>query len=77
MMYVFKTLYLSFQSEYNGNILANASAADNDKKCNSPLYSFSKIMERISPEKNSPERSPQTLRGVSNKLIDCVVKDKL
>ncbi|KAK0096543.1 hypothetical protein PV326_005199 [Microctonus aethiopoides] len=59
---------LSIKSEYNGNILANASAADNDKKCNSPLYSFSKIMERISPEKNSPERSPQTLRGLGKDM---------
>ncbi|KAK0168995.1 hypothetical protein PV327_002749 [Microctonus hyperodae] len=59
---------LSVKSEYNGNILANASVADNDKKCNSPLYSFSKIMERISPEKNSPERSPQTLRGLGKDM---------
>lgn len=34
-----------------------------EKKVGSPLYSFSKIMERISPEK-SPDGGPFTRRGV-------------
>ena len=60
---------IGFQSEYNGNVLANASAADGDKKTISPLYSFSKIMERISPEKSSPDRHPHALRGVRPEFI--------
>ncbi|XP_057324606.1 EH domain-binding protein 1 isoform X3 [Microplitis mediator] len=59
---------LSIKSEYNGNILANASAIDNDKKTNSPMYPYNKIIERISPDKISPEKSPQTIRGLGKDM---------
>lgn len=36
---------------------------EGEKKLGSPLYSFSKIMERISPEK-SPDGGPYARRGV-------------
>lgn len=53
------------QSEYNGNIVGgNTSVMDGEKKTGSPLYSFSKIIERISPDKGSPDRTSYTLRGV-------------
>ncbi|XP_014488161.1 PREDICTED: EH domain-binding protein 1 isoform X5 [Dinoponera quadriceps] len=55
---------LSIKSEYNGNILGSASVIEGDKKTGSPLYSFSKIIEKISPDKGSPDRTPYTLRGV-------------
>lgn len=59
-----------FQSEYNGNILGSVSVIDGDKKTGSPLYSFSKIIERISPEKGSPDRTPYTLRAVRRNMRD-------
>ncbi|XP_012277259.1 EH domain-binding protein 1 isoform X1 [Orussus abietinus] len=59
---------LSMQSEHNGNIIANTSTADGDKKSGSPLYSFSKIIERISPEKTSPDGSPYTLRTLGKDM---------
>ncbi|XP_063980335.1 EH domain-binding protein 1 isoform X1 [Diachasmimorpha longicaudata] len=62
---------LSIKSEHNGNVLANAVAVDSDKKTNSPLYSFSKILERISPEK-SPERSPHTIRGLGKDMTSYI-----
>lgn len=58
--------------EHNGNLSSNASAIDGEKKTNSPLYSFSKILERISPDKNSPERSPQTLRGLGKDMTSYI-----
>lgn len=60
----YNELRLTFQSEYNGNILGNASVIDGEKKTGSPLYSFSKIIERISPDKGSPDKTSYTLRGV-------------
>ncbi|CAD6201321.1 GSCOCG00000122001-RA-CDS [Cotesia congregata] len=59
-------------SEYNGNILANASAIDSDKKNNSPMYSYNKIIERISPDKISPEKSPQTIRGLGKDMTSYI-----
>lgn len=44
--------------------MGNTSVIDGEKKTGSPLYSFSKIIERISPEKGSPDRTAYTLRGV-------------
>lgn len=63
---------ISMKIEKNGNLLSNASAIDGEKKTNSPLYSFSKIMERISPDKNSPERSPQTPRGLGKDMTSYI-----
>ncbi|XP_074095407.1 eps15 homology domain containing protein-binding protein 1 isoform X3 [Cotesia typhae] len=63
---------LSIKSEYNGNILANASAIDSDKKNNSPMYSYNKIIERISPDKISPEKSPQTIRGLGKDMTSYI-----
>ena len=57
-----------FQSEYNGNLVANSVTPDGEKKVGSPLYSFSKIMDRISPEK-SPDGGPYTRRGVISFLF--------
>ncbi|XP_043280420.1 EH domain-binding protein 1 isoform X2 [Venturia canescens] len=62
---------LSIKSEHNGNVLANASAPEGDKKTTSPLYSFSKIMERISPDKSSPDRHPQ-LRGLGKDMTSYI-----
>ncbi|XP_015599571.1 EH domain-binding protein 1 [Cephus cinctus] len=59
---------LSIKSEHNGNVLPNASTAEADKKSGSPLYSFSKIIERISPERSSPDGSPYTLRGLGKDM---------
>ncbi|XP_026824080.1 EH domain-binding protein 1 isoform X6 [Ooceraea biroi] len=59
---------LSIKSEYNGNILGNTSVMDGEKKTGSPLYSFSKIIERISPDKGSPDRTPYTLRGLGKDM---------
>ncbi|XP_011498246.1 PREDICTED: EH domain-binding protein 1 [Ceratosolen solmsi marchali] len=53
---------ISVKSEYNGNILT-----EGEKKLGSPLYSFSKIMERISPEK-SPDGGPYTRRGLGKDM---------
>ncbi|XP_011139353.1 EH domain-binding protein 1 isoform X2 [Harpegnathos saltator] len=63
---------LSIKSEYNGNILGNASVIDGDKKTGSPLYSFSKIIERISPDKGSPDRTPYTLRGLGKDMTSYI-----
>ncbi|KAL2713805.1 EH domain-binding protein 1-like isoform X1 [Vespula squamosa] len=61
---------LSIKSEYNGNILGNTS--DVEKKTGSPLYSFSKIIERISPDKTSPDRTPYTLRGLGKDMTSYI-----
>ncbi|KAI4483929.1 hypothetical protein M0802_013189 [Mischocyttarus mexicanus] len=61
---------LSIKSEYNGNILGNSS--DVEKKTGSPLYSFSKIIERISPDKNSPDRTSYTLRGLGKDMTSYI-----
>ncbi|XP_043675689.1 EH domain-binding protein 1 isoform X2 [Vespula pensylvanica] len=61
---------LSIKSEYNGNILGNTS--DVEKKTGSPLYSFSKIIERISPDKTSPDRTPYSLRGLGKDMTSYI-----
>lgn len=61
---------LSIKSEYNGNILGNTSEVE--KKTGSPLYSFSKIIERISPDKSSPDRTPYTLRGLGKDMTSYI-----
>ncbi|XP_043258766.1 EH domain-binding protein 1 isoform X4 [Colletes gigas] len=58
----------STKSEYNGNILGTPSVMDGDKKTGSPLYSFSKIIERISPDKTSPDGTSYTLRGLGKDM---------
>ncbi|XP_011629680.1 EH domain-binding protein 1 isoform X3 [Pogonomyrmex barbatus] len=63
---------LSIKSEYNGNILGNSSVIDGEKKTGSPLYSFSKIIERISPDKGSPDRTPYTLRGLGKDMTSYI-----
>ncbi|XP_071574006.1 EH domain-binding protein 1 isoform X4 [Temnothorax nylanderi] len=63
---------ISIKSEYNGNILGNSSVIDGEKKTGSPLYSFSKIMERISPDKGSPDRTPYTLRGLGKDMTSYI-----
>ncbi|XP_011256144.1 EH domain-binding protein 1-like protein 1 isoform X3 [Camponotus floridanus] len=63
---------LSIKSEYNGNILGNTSVIDGEKKTGSPLYSFSKIIERISPDKGSPDRTPYTLRGLGKDMTSYI-----
>ncbi|XP_011629682.1 EH domain-binding protein 1 isoform X5 [Pogonomyrmex barbatus] len=60
------------ESEYNGNILGNSSVIDGEKKTGSPLYSFSKIIERISPDKGSPDRTPYTLRGLGKDMTSYI-----
>ncbi|KAI4488090.1 hypothetical protein M0804_004938 [Polistes exclamans] len=61
---------LSIKSEYNGNILGNTSEVE--KKTGSPLYSFSKIIERISPDKSSPDRTSYTLRGLGKDMTSYI-----
>ncbi|XP_035720973.1 EH domain-binding protein 1-like isoform X1 [Vespa mandarinia] len=61
---------LSLKSEYNGNILGNTSEVE--KKTGSPLYSFSKIIERISPDKTSPDRTAYTLRGLGKDMTSYI-----
>ncbi|XP_012527841.1 EH domain-binding protein 1 isoform X3 [Monomorium pharaonis] len=63
---------ISIKSEYNGNILGNSSVLDGEKKTGSPLYSFSKIIERISPDKGSPDRTPYTLRGLGKDMTSYI-----
>ncbi|KAL0100021.1 hypothetical protein PUN28_019473 [Cardiocondyla obscurior] len=63
---------ISIKSEYNGNILGNSSVIDGEKKTGSPLYSFSKIIERISPDKGSPDRTPYTLRGLGKDMTSYI-----
>ncbi|XP_077279285.1 eps15 homology domain containing protein-binding protein 1 isoform X6 [Temnothorax americanus] len=63
---------ISIKSEYNGNILGNSSVTDGEKKTGSPLYSFSKIIERISPDKGSPDRTPYTLRGLGKDMTSYI-----
>ncbi|XP_011056998.1 PREDICTED: EH domain-binding protein 1 isoform X5 [Acromyrmex echinatior] len=63
---------ISIKSEYNGNILGNSSMIDGEKKTGSPLYSFSKIIERISPDKGSPDRTPYTLRGLGKDMTSYI-----
>ncbi|XP_031365772.1 EH domain-binding protein 1 isoform X3 [Apis dorsata] len=53
----------STKSEYNGNTLGTPNIIDGEKKTGSPLFSFSKIIERISPDKTSPDSTSYTLRG--------------
>ncbi|XP_012265928.2 EH domain-binding protein 1 [Athalia rosae] len=53
---------LSIKSEHNGNVPTNlAIVTEGEKK--SPLSSFSKIMDRISPEKTSPDGNVYSTRG--------------
>ncbi|XP_076282515.1 eps15 homology domain containing protein-binding protein 1 isoform X2 [Lasioglossum baleicum] len=62
----------STKSEYNGNILGTPSVIDSDKKTGSPLYSFSKIIERISPDKTSPDGTSYTLRGLGKDMTSYI-----
>ncbi|XP_078043568.1 eps15 homology domain containing protein-binding protein 1 isoform X2 [Augochlora pura] len=62
----------STKSEYNGNILGTPSVIDGDKKTGSPLYSFSKIIERISPDKTSPDGTSYTLRGLGKDMTSYI-----
>ncbi|CAB0027921.1 unnamed protein product [Trichogramma brassicae] len=59
---------ISIKSEYNGNIVNRSMSPGGEKKVGSPLHSFSKIMERISPEK-SPDGGPYFRRGVRIETI--------
>ncbi|XP_051172511.1 EH domain-binding protein 1 isoform X3 [Leptopilina boulardi] len=63
---------ISIKSEHNGNILSSTPVSDGDKKCSSPLYSFSKIMERISPEKTYPDGGPYVLRGLGKDMTSYI-----
>ncbi|XP_058805980.1 EH domain-binding protein 1 isoform X3 [Phymastichus coffea] len=54
-------------NEYNGNVVSNIPGSEVEKKLGSPLYSFSKIMERISPDK-SPDDSPYSRRGLGKDM---------
>ncbi|XP_066599068.1 EH domain-binding protein 1 isoform X1 [Prorops nasuta] len=56
----------SVKSEHNGNIL------EGEKKTGSPLYSFSKIIERISPDKPSPEKTPYTVKGLGKDMTSYI-----
>ncbi|XP_076282518.1 eps15 homology domain containing protein-binding protein 1 isoform X5 [Lasioglossum baleicum] len=67
----------STKSEYNGNILGTPSVIDSDKKTGSPLYSFSKIIERISPDKTSPDGTSYTLRGQLGKDMTSYIQNEL
>ncbi|XP_076388799.1 eps15 homology domain containing protein-binding protein 1 isoform X2 [Megachile rotundata] len=60
------------KSEYNGNILGTSSVIDGEKKITSPLYSFSKIIERISPDKTSPDGTSYTLRGLGKDMTSYI-----
>ncbi|XP_033211019.1 EH domain-binding protein 1 isoform X2 [Belonocnema kinseyi] len=60
---------ISIKSEHNGNYTP---VADGDKKCSTPLYSFSKIMERISPEKTYPDGGPYVLRGLGKDMTSYI-----
>nr|XP_033341779.1 EH domain-binding protein 1 isoform X2 [Megalopta genalis] len=62
----------STKSEYNGNILGTPNVIDGDKKTGSPLYSFSKIIERISPDKTSPDGTSYTLRGLGKDMTSYI-----
>ncbi|XP_031834820.1 eps15 homology domain containing protein-binding protein 1 isoform X4 [Nomia melanderi] len=62
----------STKSEYNGNILGTPGVIDGDKKTGSPLYSFSKIIERISPDKTSPDGTSYTLRGLGKDMTSYI-----
>ena len=62
----------STKSEYNGNILGSTSVIDGDKKITSPLYSFSKIIERISPDKTSPDGTSYALRGLGKDMTSYI-----
>lgn len=63
---------ISIKSEHNGNVLSSTPVSDIDKKCSSPLYSFSKIMERISPEKTYPDGGPYVLRGLGKDMTSYI-----
>ncbi|KAJ8679078.1 hypothetical protein QAD02_014865 [Eretmocerus hayati] len=58
---------ISVKSEHNGNVVSNLRSPDEERKLGSPLYSFSKIMERISPEK-SPDGGPFSRRGLGKDM---------
>ncbi|XP_014238225.1 EH domain-binding protein 1 isoform X1 [Trichogramma pretiosum] len=58
---------ISIKSEYNGNIVNRSMSPGGEKKLGSPLHSFSKIMERISPEK-SPDGGPYFRRGLGKDM---------
>ncbi|XP_076171779.1 eps15 homology domain containing protein-binding protein 1 isoform X2 [Ptiloglossa arizonensis] len=62
----------STKSEYNGNILGTPNVIDSEKKTGSPLYSFSKIIERISPDKTSPDGTSYTLRGLGKDMTSYI-----
>ncbi|XP_076684309.1 eps15 homology domain containing protein-binding protein 1 isoform X5 [Andrena cerasifolii] len=62
----------SAKSEHNGNILGTSTVMDGEKKTGSPLYSFSKIIERISPDKTSPDGTSYTLRGLGKDMTSYI-----
>ncbi|XP_076237255.1 eps15 homology domain containing protein-binding protein 1 isoform X2 [Calliopsis andreniformis] len=63
---------LSSKSEHNGNILGTTSVIDGEKKTGSPLYSFSKIIERISPDKTSPDGTSYTRRRLGKDMTSYI-----
>ncbi|XP_017753383.1 PREDICTED: EH domain-binding protein 1 isoform X4 [Eufriesea mexicana] len=60
------------KSEYNGNTLGTPNVIDTEKKTGSPLFSFSKIIERISPDKASPDGTSYTLRGLGKDMTSYI-----
>ncbi|XP_012240215.1 EH domain-binding protein 1 isoform X2 [Bombus impatiens] len=62
----------SSKSEYNGNTLGTSNVIDAEKKTGSPLFSFSKIIERISPDKTSPDGTSYTLRGLGKDMTSYI-----
>ncbi|XP_068967107.1 EH domain-binding protein 1 isoform X3 [Bombus flavifrons] len=62
----------STKSEYNGNTLGTSNVIDAEKKTGSPLFSFSKIIERISPDKTSPDGTSYTLRGLGKDMTSYI-----
>ncbi|KAK9301992.1 hypothetical protein QLX08_005841 [Tetragonisca angustula] len=60
------------KSEYNGNTLGTSNLIDAEKKTGSPLFSFSKIIERISPDKTSPDGTSYTLRELGKDMTSYI-----
>lgn len=60
------------KSEYNGNTLGTSNIIDAEKKTGSPLFSFSKIIERISPDKTSPDGTSYTLRELGKDMTSYI-----
>ncbi|XP_043524663.1 EH domain-binding protein 1 isoform X3 [Frieseomelitta varia] len=60
------------KAEYNGNTLGTSNVIDAEKKTGSPLFSFSKIIERISPDKASPDGTSYTLRELGKDMTSYI-----